>query len=61
MERALRLLDVIYANAVAHEIENLRREICCGCKIYEQYCLVIMGHARTDRHGARQQSSRGLA
>ena len=36
MESALRLLDVINASAVANEIQNLRREICCGCKIYEQ-------------------------
>ena len=40
MERALKLLEITYANAVAHEIEILRREICCGCKVYEQDCLM---------------------
>ena len=41
MERAHRLLDVIYASAVAREIHNLRCAICCGCKIYEQDCLMM--------------------
>ena len=41
MERALQLLEIIYANAVAHEIEILRRKICCGCKVYEQDCLMM--------------------
>ena len=41
MERALQLLEIIYASAVAHEIQNLRRDICCGCKIYTQDCLMM--------------------
>ena len=41
MERAVRLLQLIYASAVAHEIQNLRREICSGCKIYAQDCLMM--------------------
>ena len=48
--RALRLLDVIYANAIAREIQNLRREICCGCKTYEQDCF-MMTKERWDMHG----------
>ena len=28
-------------SAVAHEIQNLRRDICCGCKIYTQDCLMM--------------------
>ena len=51
MERTLRLLDVIYAIAVAHEIENLGREICCGCKIYEQDCLMMTEQKGWDMHG----------
>ena len=49
--RALRLLDVIYANAVAREIQNLRREICCGCKTYEQDCFMMTEEEGWDMHG----------
>ena len=49
--RALRLLDVIYANAVAREIQNLRREICCGCKTYEQDCFMMTEKEGWDMHG----------
>ena len=48
--RALRLLDVIYANAIAREIQNLRREFCCDCKTYEQDCF-MMTEERWDMHG----------
>ena len=51
MERALRILDVIYANAVAREIENLRREMCCGCKTYQQDCLMMTEQEGWDMHG----------
>ena len=52
MKRALRLLDIIYASsAVAHEIQNLRHDICCGCKIYTQNCLMMTEEERWDTHG----------
>ena len=51
IEQALRLLDVIYAIAVAHEIENLRREICCGYKICERDCLMMTEQEGWDMHG----------
>ena len=52
MEReALHLLDVIYANAVAHVIQNLRRDICCGCKIYEQVCFMMTEEEGWHMHG----------
>ena len=41
MEQPLGLLEMIYASAVAHEIQNLRHDICCGCKIYIQGCLMM--------------------
>ena len=50
MERAHRLLDIIYASAVAQEIHNLRCENCCGCKIYPQDCL-MMTEEGWDMHG----------
>ena len=50
MKRALRLLDVIYANAVAREVQNLRCEIGCGCKIDEQDCLMMTEQERWDMH-----------
>ena len=49
--RALRLLDVIYANEVAREIQNLRREICCGCKTYEEDCFMMTEKEGWDMHG----------
>ena len=49
--RALSLLGVIYANAVAREIQNLRREICCGCKTYEQDCFMMTEEEGWDMHG----------
>ena len=51
MERALRLLDIIYASAVARAIHNLRREICCGCKIYPQDCWMMTEEEGWDMHG----------
>ena len=51
MERSLQLLEIIYANAVAHEIEILRCEICCGCKVYEQDCLMMTEQEGWDMHG----------
>ena len=49
--RALSLLGVTYANAVAREIQNLRREICCGCKTYEQDCFMMTEEEGWDMHG----------
>ena len=51
MERVLRLLEIIYASAVAHEIQNLRRDICCGCKIYAQDCLMMTEEEGWSMHG----------
>ena len=51
MERVLRLLEIIYASAVAHEIQNLRRDICCGCKIYAQDCLMLTEEEGWNMHG----------
>ena len=50
MERALQLLEIIYASAVAHEIQNLRQDVCCGCKIYAQDCLMTEEEG-WDMHG----------
>lgn len=35
------LLEVIYAKAVACEVQNIRREVCCGCKVRQQDCLMM--------------------
>ena len=51
MERALRLLEIIYASAVACEIQHLRQDVCCGCKIYAQDCLMMMEDEGWDMHG----------
>ena len=51
MERALRLLDVIYASAEAREIHNLRSEICRCCKIHPQDCLMMTEEEGWDMHG----------
>ena len=51
MERAFRLLEIIYASAVAHEIQNLRQDVCCGCKIYAQDCLMMTEEEGWNMHG----------
>ena len=51
MERALRLLEIIYASAVAHEIQNLRQDVCCSCKRYVQDCLMMTEEEGWDMHG----------
>ena len=51
MERALRLLEIIYASTVAREIQNLRQDVCCGCKIYAQDCLMMTEEEGWDMHG----------
>ena len=51
MERAFRLLEIIYASAVAHEIQNLRQDVCCGCKIYAQDCLMMTEEEGWIMHG----------
>ena len=40
-----------YASAVAHEIQNLRRDICCGCKTYAQDCLMMTEEEGWNMHG----------
>ena len=51
MERALRLLEIIYASAVAREIQHLRQDVCCGCKTYPQDCLMMTEEEGWDMHG----------
>ena len=51
MERALQLLEIIYASAVARKIQNLRQDVCCGCKIYAQDCLMMTEEEGWDMHG----------
>ena len=51
MERALRLLAIIYTSAVAHEIQILRRDICCGEKIYTQDCWIMTEEEGWNMHG----------
>ena len=51
MKRVLGLLEMIYASAVAHEIQNLCHEICCGCKIYTQDCLMMTEEEGWNTHG----------
>ncbi len=37
-------MEIIYAKSVACEIQNIRREFCCGCKVREQDCLMMNEH-----------------
>jgi hypothetical protein len=45
------LLEVIYAKNVACEVQKIRNERCCGCKIYEQNCLMMDKHETWEMHG----------
>ena len=45
------LLEVIYAKTVACEVQKIRNERCCGCKVYEQDCLMMDEHETWEMHG----------
>ena len=45
------LLAVIYAKNVACEVQKIRNERCCGCKVYEQDCLMMDEHETWQMHG----------
>ena len=45
------LLEVIYAKNVACEVQKIRNERCCGCKVYEQDCLMMDEHETWQMHG----------
>ena len=49
--KPLRLLEVLVADAVSKEIETMRDEICCGCKVYSQDSLMMTDHEAWDIHG----------
>ena len=49
--KVLRLLEIIYAKHVVHEIQNMRREFCCGCKKREQDCLMMDEHETWQMYG----------
>ncbi len=38
------LLEIIYAKHVVREIQNMRCEFSCGCKIRDQDCLMMDEH-----------------
>jgi hypothetical protein len=48
-KKVFRLLEIIYAKAIASESQNIRRKLCCGCKIYLQDRL--MDEHETWEHG----------
>ena len=49
--KCLKLLEVIYAKHVACEVQKIRNERCCGCKVYEQDCLMMDEHDTWQMHG----------
>ena len=49
--KCLKLLEVIYAKNVACEVQKIRNERCCGCKVYEQDCLMMDEHETWQMHG----------
>ena len=49
--KPLHLLEVFVADAVSKEIQTMRDEICCGCKVYNQDCLMTTDHEAWDIHG----------
>ena len=34
-------MEVIYSNAVSREVERMRSDFCCGCKIRDQDCFML--------------------
>ena len=51
--KSLRLLEVILADAVSKEIQMIRNDICCGCKVYNQDCLMMTDHETWHIHGVK--------
>jgi hypothetical protein len=49
--KCLKLLEVIYAKNVACEVQKIGNERCCGCKVYEQDCLMMDEHETWQMHG----------
>jgi hypothetical protein len=45
------LLEVIYAKNVACEVQKICNERCCGCKVYEEDCLMMDEHETWEMHG----------
>ena len=48
-----RLLEIIFADGTSREIEKIRNEICCGCKVYNQDCLMMTEQEGWQIHGLK--------
>ena len=49
--KVFRLLEIIYVKAVECKIQNIRRELCCGCKVYDKDCLMMTEEEGWEMHG----------
>ena len=39
--KKLCLIEILYAIAIARTIESKFKQLCCGCKEYDQDCLML--------------------
>ena len=39
--KKLHLIEIIYAKAIACTVESKFKQLCCGCKEYDQDCLIL--------------------
>ena len=46
-------MEIIFADVTFHEIQTIRRKICCGCKIYDQDCLMLTEQEAWKLHGLK--------
>jgi hypothetical protein len=51
LNKALRLLEILYARHVAIGVQDKRSVFCCGCKVIEQDCLMMDEHETWQMYG----------
>ena len=55
-------MEVLFADGTSNEIQMIRKEICCGCKVYDQDCLMKTEQEACKIHGleAKDRTSQHL-
>ena len=49
--KSLRLMEIVLSDVLSKEIQRIRDEICCGCKVYDQDCLMMTEPEAWTIHG----------
>ena len=49
--KSLRLMEIVLSDVLSKEIQIIRDEICCGCKVFNQDCLMMTEQEAWIVHG----------